>query len=147
MKTTKIIFALTLALIFANGFNSANAHRNLKTNIPEERKANKVAYVVRVQSSNYVKNFGTHFLIMMTDETGALVAPSQTFISGVSDYTFYENGTVRGTRIAKMMKLPIGMESFNIPANSKSGIFYGGASYLFIIQPIPAESKAVVDAH
>jgi hypothetical protein len=136
MKTTKIIFALGLALLFAIGFNNLYA-----------QKAAKVAYVVRIENMNYLLRTGGHYLVMMTDENGSLVAPTQTVRKGVTDYTFIEGGTVRGTRVAKVMQLPIGPKSFNIPSCSKTGIFYGGASYLFIIHPVPAETKATLDVH
>lgn len=137
MKTTKLIFALSLALIFSAGVNNIFALQGLKKDIPVERKAKMVAYVVRITQLNYIQNLGGHFLVMMTDETGRLVAPAQTFRPGVSDYTFFEGGTVRGTRVAKMVRLPITLKSANIPSTSKTRIFYGGACYMFIIDPIP----------
>ena len=144
MKTTKLIFALSVALIFATGINTMYAGQPSKKDIPVEKKARMVTYVVRIQNINYIENNGLHFLVMMTDETGNQVAPSQTFRPGISDYTFFEGGTVRGTRIAKIMRLPIGPHSFDIPSDAKTGIFYGGMSYLFIIKPIPAETATGV---
>ncbi|MCX6304008.1 MAG: hypothetical protein NT040_03480 [Bacteroidetes bacterium] len=147
MKTAKLIFALSFALIFFAGMSTSFAGKNQRSDIPVDRKARMVAYVVRIENLNYIANHGSHFLVMMTDEAGNLVAPAQTFRPGVSDYTFFEGGTVRGTRIAKLMRLPIGPKSFDIPATSKTGIFYGGASYLFIIRPVPAASDTDVDKH
>ena len=144
MKTTKFIIAFSLALIFSAGFNALYAGQHAKKDVPSDTKAAMVAYVVRINNLNYLGENGNRFLIMMTDETGRLIAPAQTFQPGVSDYTFFEGGTVRGTRVAKMMKLPIGPKSFYIPPTSHSGVFYGGACYLFIINPITAESDAGV---
>ncbi|MFZ4520558.1 MAG: hypothetical protein ACOYNC_02565 [Bacteroidales bacterium] len=145
MKTTKLIFALTFALIFATGVNAMNTLRDSGRDVPAERKARMVSYVVRIENMNYLENHGTHYLVMMTDETGRQVAPAQNFSRGVSDYRFYEGGTVRGTRVARIMRLPMGPKSFDIPATSQTGIFYGGSSYLFIIKPIPSASDTGAD--
>jgi hypothetical protein len=145
MKTTKLIFALTLAVIFSLGITNMFAQRNLRTDIPVERKARMVKYVVRIANAEVVKNLNAHYLIVMTDEAGNLVAPSQTFRPGVSDYTFFEGGTVRGTRTAKMMRIPVSPNSMPVPSASQTGIFYGGGSYLFIINPFPATIDAGSD--
>jgi hypothetical protein len=137
MKTTKLIFALSLALIFAAGSNNSFAHRGLSKDNPAERKAQKIAYVVRIEQLSYIQSLGGHFLVKMTDETGRLVAPAQVFRPGVSDYTFFEAGNVRGTRVAKMERLPIGERPMSIPSTSKSGVFIGGTCYMFIIHPVP----------
>jgi hypothetical protein len=145
MKTTKLIFALSLALIFAAGSNNIFALGNLKTDNPAERKAQKIAYVVRIEQLNYIQSLGGHFLVKMTDETGRMIAPAQVFRPGVSDYTFFEAGNVRGTRVAKMERLPIGERAINIPSTSKSGIFIGGTCYMFIIHPVPLITTDGID--
>ena len=141
MKTTKLIFALSLALIFAMGSINMHAMKISKKDLPIE-KARMIAYIVRIENMNYVDQSGNHFLVMMTDEHGRLVAPAQTFNAGKSEYTFLEGGTIRGTRVARVMRLPIAPHSPEFPPTAKTGIFYGGASYLFIIKPIPVSGDA-----
>ncbi len=136
MKTTKLIFALSLALIFAMGSTNMYAMKSSKRDLPIE-KARMIAYVVRIENMNFIDKTGNHLLVMMTDENGRQVAPAQTFNAGKSDYTFLEGGTIRGTRVARVVRLPITPHSPEFPPTSKTGIFFGGASYLFIIKPIP----------
>ncbi|MEI7897483.1 MAG: hypothetical protein WCJ26_10645 [bacterium] len=147
MKTTKIISALSLALILFAGVTSAFAQVNIKNGSPGENKAAKIAYVVRVENMLYLQNTGSGFLINLTDETGRQIAPSQYFRPGVQDYTFLEGGTVRGTRVASMVKLPIGPKSMVIVPCSRTGIFYGGTSYLFVIKPIPVATDGATSIH
>jgi hypothetical protein len=140
MKTSKIILALSLALIFAIGITALHAQGILATKKPIENKANYVTYVVRVVGAGTVQNHGAEYLVMMTDETGREVAPSQAYRPGISDYTFTEGGTVRGTRVARMVRMPVGPKSYGIRPNSRTGVFYGGTSYLFMLIAIPAET-------
>jgi TolB-like protein len=50
MKTSKLILALSLILIFATGFNTLYAQKNLSSDLPEKSKAQKVCYVVRIEN-------------------------------------------------------------------------------------------------
>jgi hypothetical protein len=148
MKTMKSIFAISLALIFSLGIGNMIVAHELKTNDqPHEAVAKMVNYVVRVENANYMLNLGRNFLILMTDENGTQVASPQRFRRGVSDYNFYEPGTVRGTRIARMIQVPLASHSFLVMPVSRTGIFYGGCSYLFILKPITAESDAGISIH
>ena len=142
MKTLKIMFALSLVLIFTSGISTLYAQGNLTTKKPVENKASRVTYVVRVVGAGTVQNHGAEYLVMMTDETGREVAPPQAYKPGVSDYTFTEGGTIRGTRVARMVKMPIGPKSYGIRPNARTGVFYGGTSYLFMIIAIPAETDS-----
>ncbi|MDP1623026.1 MAG: hypothetical protein Q8M08_11890 [Bacteroidales bacterium] len=146
MKTAKLIFALSLALIFAAGASSMYAQNLSLQDIPVE-KAKMIAYVVRIENLPNIMSSDVHYLIMMTNEMGRPVAPPQSFRRGVWDYTFYEGGTVRGARVARMIQAPSTPHSPIIPPTVKTGIFYGGASYLFIIKPVPAvsDTEAVVE--
>jgi hypothetical protein len=136
MKTTKLIFALSLALILNAGYNNMYAQQKSNNDVPEEVKARKVAYVVRIENIGKSVNLQTHYLVMMTDETGRRIAPAQTYRPGVWDYTFFENGSVRGTRVARMVQMPHVPNSPEFIPDSKTGIFYGGACYLFTIKPV-----------
>jgi hypothetical protein len=148
MKTMKSIFAISLALIFSLGISNVIVAHELKTNDqPHEVAAKMVNYVVRVENAGAIKNIGRNFLILMTDANGRLVAPAQTFRTGVSDYNFFEGGTVRGTRVARMIQVPLASHSFMVMPVSKTGIFYGGCSYLFILKPIPVEQDAGQSTH
>ncbi|HNY01264.1 MAG TPA: hypothetical protein PKG48_01690 [Bacteroidales bacterium] len=135
MKTTKTMFALSLALMFFAGTAILNAQIPLKKVFPSEPKAKPkmVCYTVRIDPANLVLTGENHFLIMMTDQNGRSVAPARNFVAGTLDYTFYEPGPVRGTRVARMVKLPFSAGSGAIPPTSKSGYFYPETCYLFEI--------------
>lgn len=147
MKTTKLIFALSLALILNAGYNNMYAQQKSKNNVPEELKARKVTYVVRIENIGKSVSLHTHYLVMMTDETGRQIAPAQPFRPGVWDYTFYEGGSVRGTRVARMIQTPRVPNSPEFIPDSKTGIFYGGASYLFTIKPVFSTGDSGTDKH
>ncbi len=145
MKTSKIIFALSFALVFATGFNAMAGQPNTITGKPLENKANGVTYLVRVENANFIMSFGFNYLIMITDETSRRVAPAQPFRPGVSDYRFVEGGTVRGTRVASMVRIPFSPLNPVIPPTAMTGIFYGGSSYLLVIHPFAAGTATRID--
>jgi len=138
MKTTKLILALGFALIFVTGFSSMSAPKYPTNAIPVENKAKWVTYVVRIENASYL-NAAAQYLVVMTDESGHQVVPAQLYQPGISDYTFKEAGTVRGTRVARLVKLPGKLNSLTVPPASQTGVFYSGGSYMFIIRPDAAE--------
>ena len=138
MKTRTLILALGLSFIFANGFAATTAPKALAINNPDDNRAKSITYVVRVENQSYLQA-GAHYVVGLTDGAGNLVAPAQLFVFGTSEYTFHEAGTVVGTRVARMVKLPARISSSNIPPVSQTGTFFGGSSYLFILKPNAAE--------
>ena len=127
MKTTKIISALSLVLIFAAA-NSLFVRGNTKS-IPEDR-LKVITYVVKVDNINLISD-NRHYLIIMTDGAGRQISSSQTFRPGLSSYIFKELGNVRGTRVAMMVQEPSAPGSAAISSSSKTGTFFGGQTYLF----------------
>jgi hypothetical protein len=138
MKNLKLIAAISCMLILSLGNNPVSAQANFRNGTRIDKKGKQIAYVVRVENNNYAQNDNSKHLIIMTDGSGNQVALSQLFRPGVSEYIFFEAGPVTGTREARMMKLPMGPHSNDIPPCSRTGIFLGGASYLFVLKPIPA---------
>ena len=138
MKKIEFIAVLSLALIIFAGFGTATAQQRSRNDIRSVKKISLIEYVVRVESSNYLLQTG-HFMVVMTDETGRETGPSQMLRTGVSDYNFSEPGPVTGTRIARLIKLPLGPHSNDIPPCIRTGTFLGDTGYLFIIRPITSE--------
>jgi hypothetical protein len=88
MKTIKIISVLSFALILA----TANT---VFSDIPEkpanrEDKIIGVNFLVQVHLASDLALNGT-YLVQLTDESGALVAPPQKFVPGVNSYVFIKN--------------------------------------------------------
>jgi hypothetical protein len=134
MKTLKFI-PISFALIFSVLIHNAYAQGPISSKDPLARK---ITYVVKVDHPQYLVQTGYIFQVVMTDEAGAPVAPAQLFTSGKTEYVFYENGTVHGTRTARIMKLPVMSFAIGIPPASQTGVFRGGYSYLFVINPLPS---------
>ena len=131
MKTTKIISALSLVLVFAA--NSLFANRIGDPGTPDKLKL--VTYEVKV---NFAANFpgaNARYLVVITDGTGRKVVPAQAFHTGVSKYTFKEAGTIKGTRVAIMVPLNVKPNGWVIPPSVKKGIFVGGSTYRFELTP------------
>ena len=144
MKTAKFIFALSLALIFVAGFNTVNARDKSKAS-PAAISARAVTYNVKVACTNFYPLHLSQYEVVMTDANGLQIGESQTYHPGISNYYFTEPGPVHGTRVARMVQMPLGPKSFNIRPCVKTGIFNGGATYIFVIVPLPAETDAQVD--
>ena len=136
MKTTKIISALSLVLVFAA--NSLFANRINDPGSADKQKL--ITYEVKV---NFVANFPSafsHYMIVITDGTGRKVVPAQAYHQGVSSYTFKEAGNIlKGTRIAVMVPYPANPAGWIIAPSVKKGMFIGGASYLFELTPQSSE--------
>jgi hypothetical protein len=138
MKNLKLIVFFSFIVIISFGTLPLQALTSDGARHLSARKSSPIAYVVRIENQNYVQSGNTHYLIVLTDGAGQQAA-SQAFRPGIADYTFYENGPVKGTRVARLMRLPLGPHSNDIPATSKTGIFQGGTTYLFLIRMAPVE--------
>lgn len=134
MKTTKLSLIFSIVLIIA-GINALKAERQPGGNTSAEIKPSPIAYVVHIDNRNHFTGANQNYQIAITDETGRMVAEPQRFHSGEWYYTFYEQGPVKGTRIARMIRLPLTPGSGTITPCSKTGNFYGNTCYLFTIIP------------
>lgn len=146
MKKMKFIFAISLAMTFATVTGNTHDHERINSVKPGQTTAKMVNYTVRVENADYLRNFGRNFLVMVTDETGSLVAPAQVFRPGVTDYQFFEGGTARGTRVAQLVQTPRSPQPVVIPPRVFTGIFYGGETYLFVIGPIPSATDPLPES-
>jgi len=137
MKTTKIISALSLVLVFAA--NSLFANRINDPGSADKQKL--ITYEVKV---NFAANFPSafsHYMIVITDGTGRKVVPAQAYHQGVTSYTFKEAGNlIKGARVAVMVSYPASQSGWTIAPDVKKGIFTGGATYQFKLTPQSSES-------
>jgi len=135
MKTTKILSALSLVLIFA----ANSVYANLINDPGSQTMQKMVTYVVKV---NFAPNFPGatgHYLVAITDEHGRKVVPAQPFHPGLWSYTFKEAGSFRGTRIAVMVPYPASQAGWVIPPCVLKATFIGGATYQFNLAPVSNE--------
>ena len=129
MKTTKIISAISLVLIFAAGSLFAG-------NKPEIGQQKLITYQVTVHAAPNFPGASGHYLVAITDEKGNKVAPAQPFHPGVWTYTFREAGSFRGTRVAVMVPYPANPTGWVIPPSVQKGNFIGGGTYRFDLTPV-----------
>jgi hypothetical protein len=144
MKTTKIISVLIFALILA----TANT---VFCDIPEkpanrEDKIIGVTFLVQVHLASDLALCGT-YLVQLTDESGALVAPPQKFVPGVNSYLFIKdlrslpfNDLIWKSRISAMLILVSSIDSIAkvelvTPPNTKIVTFVKGKTYFFNLYP------------
>ena len=132
MKTSKIIFALGLALIFAFGFNTLNALNTSKID-PSESLGNTVKYLVRIENTGNLAP-DAMYMVVLTDGMGHQIAPAQKYDPAVAEYSFKENGTARGTRVARIVSLPGKTSGQSIATSVQTGVFYAGKTYLFVLR-------------
>jgi hypothetical protein len=147
MKTTKMIFALSLALVFAAGAITLEARKPAITKNAIPSHSRPVVFHVKIACTNLSQISGRNFVVAMTDQSGEVIGNPKAFNPCVSDYYFTEPGTVGGTRIARMIETPLGPHSFDIRPCVKTGFFNGGFTYLFVIVPLPWEKDARIDVH
>jgi hypothetical protein len=133
MNALKIAIAFTLLLAVNSLF--CFAYKPLLKESPAGNlsRARLIAYTVMIHVSPGHALPGSHYMVTLSDGTGRQIAPPQTFRQGVSTYTFFEPGPVRGTRVARLVALPLGPHSYAIPPVSQTGLFLGNAGYLFNI--------------
>jgi hypothetical protein len=100
MKTTKIISALGLALIFSAVFSVSSVA--LDNSKKDQISTNSIRYHVNVIVTNDLKIFNV-YLVEILDGNGRLVAPARIYKHGVTNYDFYEWGRASGVRVAKLV--------------------------------------------
>ncbi|MEI7661387.1 MAG: hypothetical protein WCK34_04285 [Bacteroidota bacterium] len=133
MKTTRILSAISLVLIFTA--NSLFAGRATISDPGSAALLKQVTYEVKVNPAPNFPGASGHYLIAITDENGRKVVPAQPFHPGVWTYKFKEAGTFRGTRIAVMVPYPANPTGWIIPPSVLKGNFFGGATYIFELTP------------
>jgi len=136
MKTMKIIFALSLAMILF-AFNSNNANADNKTN-------GIIRYQVIIHVDPNLK-LTDQMLVFMSDENGRYIDHPQLYVKGATVYNFSEKGPKTAIRIASVSMLD-GNELFVVPDVQK-GTFEGGQVYKFTVyvgSPDPTGTAGIV---
>jgi hypothetical protein len=87
MKTTKLISALSFALIFATSTSVISAIPEKPSNREDKIQTNTITFNVNVHLSTDLAFCGT-YQVQLVHADGSLVAPAQTFIPGKSNYEF-----------------------------------------------------------
>lgn len=143
MKTTKLLLAFSIALIFSMT-GSLQAQSKIKTNPAVHNSPEPICYTVQIHCPNHLITSATSYTIYMTDGDNRLIAPPQLFRPGLMYYNFFEKDPVKGTRTAYM--IPTNDVVFcNFRPASRSGYFWNNTCYLFIITPenkiMPADTQ------
>ncbi len=136
MKTTKIISAISLVLVLTANLLFAGNISNPGSTIKQKL----ITYDVKVKFAPNFPGVNAHYLVAIVDENGSRVVPAQPFHPGVWSYTFKEAGTFKGTRIAVMVPYPANQAGWSIPRSVLKGMFYGGATYRFVLTPEAGEN-------
>lgn len=123
MKTMKIFFALSLAMIlFAFNSNNVNAGSKKTTGI--------IKYQVIVHvDPNF--NQTSQMIVYIADEKGRYVAHPQIFDKENNMYGFAEPGPKSGTRIASVALYPDDGTKLDVSPDIQKGTFEGGVIYTF----------------
>lgn len=124
MKTMKIFFALSLAMIlFAFNSNNVNAGNN-KPNGPIQYQV-----IVHVDPNFF---FPYQMTVFISDANGRVIAHPQVYVRGTAIYNFAEPGPQTGKRIAQITLYPlIGDITLNVLPDVKTGPFEVGKIYTF----------------
>jgi len=134
MKTLKLFTVLSLALIFV-GISS------LKTNGTNPIPVSQVIrYQVTIHAPTTDRPTCNLYLVEMVDQNGNTIAPPQVLNPSKNVYTFYELGTVKGVRIARIIidkdvmhySCPV---EFMCAPDKQTGIFLAGETYPFNLYP------------
>jgi len=141
MKTTKIISALSIAMIILG--SSAFATKPSSDNTKARQL---IRYQVSINISAKFVIPNVPMLVVVKDEKGTLVAPPQQFQAGSLTYTFTEKGTfypVNATRVAMLVIPNTGGRSVKLSNNTivKTGSFVPGQLYQFQIFPNNGDSN------
>ena len=142
MKTTKILSALGLVLIFAA--NSLFASRTTINDPGASDKQKLVTYQVNIKAVPNFPGANGQYVIVITDENGRKVVPGQVFHAGVWSYSFKEAGTFRGTRVAMLIQSPASPKGWIINPSKREGTFTGGSTYQFNLIPESTEIGGIV---
>ncbi len=134
MKATTLSLVFSFMMIFC-GINASNVKPLPGGDPIIDYKPGLTAYTVHIDDRNNFTGAGLNYSIVVTDESGSLVVPAQRFRQGELYYTFFEQGPVKGTRIARMILMPLGPGSYYIAPCSMTGTFLPNTCYLFTVTP------------
>ena len=141
MKTiAKILIAISVMMISFSSFAKKGGDNNSVSALA-------ITYKVIVHMPDATPSVLRGVFVVITDETGRLVAPAQLLLPGKTEYQFAENGPVKGIRIAKLSNgLRPHADAWISNEDIKAGLFRNGASYLFNIYiSLPVPEKANID--
>jgi hypothetical protein len=131
MKTTKILSAISIVLIFAV-FNNSKAQLPGGTILV-------TTYVVTVENNLNTAGFAGSYYIGIINDRGNLIAPVQPFRLGTWSYTFKEVGSAQGRTRTALMKCapgPICSNDYVVKPSTLNGPFKPGLVYNFHLVPI-----------
>jgi hypothetical protein len=142
MKTANFFSVLSLVLIFAAATSAYAGNVNQKTEGPA---GSLIRYHVNVILATEAPLCNT-WMVKIVDGQGRQVAPPKPYVSGVTQYEFFERGPASGTRIALLVKYQFGdhfvcaTELFTTPA-VLTGSFLNGQTYRFDLFPTTQAPK------
>jgi hypothetical protein len=138
MKTMKIFFALSLAMIlFAVNSNNVNADNNKTKGIIKYQ-------VILHVDANF--NLPDQMIVFISDENGRYIDHPQLFVKGTTVYGFMEKGPQTGIRIAQAATLD--GTQLDVKPDVQKGTFEGGKIYTFNVylrSPDPTGTAGIVE--
>ena len=143
MKTTRIFSAISMVMIFATATASFGNNTGKVTVVNPTSKG--IQHHVNIVIDNEQTLCNT-YLVEIRDGKGQLVAPVQVYVSGVSNYDFFERGPATGVRIASLVRATFGhhyiceIELFTKPAFIY-GKFLNGQVYRYDLFPSSQPNK------
>lgn len=136
MKTANFFSVLSIVLIFAAATSAFAGNIDQKKEGPS---GSLIRYHVNVILSAETPLCNT-WMVKIVDGQGRQVAPVKPYVSGVTQYEFFERGPVTGMRIALLVKYQFGdhfvcaNELYTAPA-VLTGSFLNGQTYRFDLFP------------
>jgi hypothetical protein len=136
MKTMKLFAVLSLVLMIG----IANAH---SSKVPKANNNFAMGPAIRYQVNIHLQGEQSGcnvYWVLITDLRGNNIAAPKVYNPSVATYNFYELGTVRGVRIARIVLGP-SLGGFACDANLYTepaimmGDFMGGETYVFDLFP------------
>ena len=126
MKTVKIITALSVILLIAALNTSSYAQTSKVT-----------TYYVKVDNNLNPADYAAGYSIFLTDESGKLIAPPQTFRFGLWSYIFKENRIPVGKMRVAHMEATSNATHTSIVVDPVSimGPFIPGNTYTLVLTP------------
>jgi hypothetical protein len=141
MKTTKILFALSLAIILF-AFNSNNA------NAGTDKTKGAIKYQVNVHVDP-TADLPYQMIVYITDQSGRIVDHPQVYVAGTDIYDFEEAGPQTGVRIAQIaLNPPVPGIILEFIPDVKKGRFEGGKVYtfnLYLKSPVPIGGAGLIE--
>jgi hypothetical protein len=137
MKTTKLLQAISLALIIA-GMTAVNSGIYAKQPGNAGFVANKtlVTYQVNISYDGIKDQDLSGYILILVDGNGRSIAPPKSVIAGIWSYAFQENGPASGVRTARLIKAPHTLgPAIMYQDASIHGTFDPGRTYVLTMVP------------